>query len=120
MLIQYKKDYEKTARGLLSYLPDFKNIENLKEEIRLNEQDNEFVLFLYSNNQQNMVGVLGTQITNQFIVIRYLSLAPGFREISYEQKILLELKKEYPDKRITALPEYANLLKTIEEDNEEE
>ncbi len=36
------------------------------------------------------------------------------------KKILLELKKEYPDKRITALPEYANLLKTIEEDNEEE
>ncbi|KAA8803750.1 reductase, partial [Lactobacillus crispatus] len=24
MLIQYKKDYEKIAMGLLSYLPDFK------------------------------------------------------------------------------------------------
>lgn len=45
MLIQYKKDYEKTAMGLLSYLPDFKNIENLKEEISLNQEDNDFVLF---------------------------------------------------------------------------
>ncbi len=35
MLIQYKKDYEKIAMGLLSYLPDFKNIENLKRLIRM-------------------------------------------------------------------------------------
>ena len=36
MLIQYKKDYEKTAMGLLSYLPDFKNIENLYDSIEYN------------------------------------------------------------------------------------
>lgn len=117
MLIQYKKDYEKTAMGLLSYLPDFKNIENLKEEIRLNQEDNDFLLYLYRNNQNNIVGVLGVQISNQFVVIRYLSLAPGFREISYEREIVNELKHEYPDKRITAVPEYTNLLKTVE-DNE--
>ena len=79
MLLQYKKDYEKTAMGLLSYLPDFKNIENLKEEINLNQEDNDFVLFLYRNDQNNVVGVLGTQMTDKSIIIRYLSLAPGFR-----------------------------------------
>ena len=78
MLIQYKKDYEKTAMGLLSYLPDFKNIENLKEEISLNQEDNDFVLFLYRNEQNNVVGVLGTQMTDKFIIIRYLSLAQVF------------------------------------------
>ena len=46
-----------------------------------------------------------------------MSLATGFREISYERKIVDELKHEYPDKRITAVPEYTNLLKTVEEDN---
>lgn len=114
MLIQYKKDYEKTAMGLLSYLPDFKNIENLKEEISLNQEDNDFVLFLYRNKQNNIVGVLGTQITDKFIVIRYLSLAPSFREISYEKDIFAELKNEYPNKRITAVPEYTKLLKAVE------
>ena len=79
MLIQYKKDYEKTAMGLLSYLPDFKNIENLKEEINLNQKDNDFILFLYRNDQNNVVGVLGTRMTDKFIIIRYLSLAPGSR-----------------------------------------
>ena len=118
MLIQYKKDYEKTAMGLLSYLPDFKNIENLKEEVGLNQEDNDFLLYLYRNKQNNIVGVLGTHVTKQFVVIRYLSLAPGFREISYEKEIVSELKNEYPDKRVTAVPEYTNLLKTVEEDNE--
>lgn len=116
MLIQYKKDYEKTAMGLLSYLPDFKNIENLKEEISLNQEDNDFVLFLYRNKQNNVVGVLGTQMTDKFIIIRYLSLAPGFREISYEKDIFAELKNEYPNKRITAVPEYTDLLKAVEAD----
>ena len=55
MLIQYKKDYEKTAMGLLSYLPDFKNIENLKEEVGLNQEDNDFLLYLYRNKQNNML-----------------------------------------------------------------
>ena len=73
MLIQYKKDYEKTAMGLLSYLPDFKNIKNLNEEISLNQEDNDFMLYLYRNEQNNIVGVLGTQISDQFVVIRYLS-----------------------------------------------
>ena len=36
MLAEYKKDNEKTAMGLLSYLPDFKNLQNLQEEIQLN------------------------------------------------------------------------------------
>lgn len=58
MLIQYKKDYEKIAMGLLSYLPDFKNIENLREEIELNQNESDFILYLYRNEQDNMVGVL--------------------------------------------------------------
>ena len=49
-----------------------------KEEISLNQEDNDFVLFLYRNKQNNVVGVLGTQMTDKFIIIRYLSLAPGF------------------------------------------
>lgn len=103
--------------GLLSYMPDFKNLENLKEEMALNQEDNDFLLYLYRNEQNNIVGVLGTQLANQFVVIRYLSLAPGFREPQYEKEIIAELKNEYPDKRITAMPEYSRLLKMVEKDN---
>lgn len=75
--------------GLLSYLPDFKNIENLKEEITLNQDENDFILYLYRNSQNNMVGVIGTQVSNQFVIIRYLSLAPGFVRLVMNGKLLM-------------------------------
>ncbi len=118
MLIQYKKDYEKTAMGLLSYLPDFKNIKNLNEEISLNQEIMTLCVSLPAMTN-NIVGSLGTQIFGSFVVIRYLSLAPGFREIKYEKDILNELKNEYPKKRVTAVPEYTNLIKTVEQKNEQ-
>lgn len=118
MLIQYKKGYEKTAMGLLSYLPDFKNLNNLKDEIKLNQKDPDFQLYLYRNKESNIVGVLGTQNANNFVVIRYLSLAPGFREEKYERQILVELQENNPDTKISALPEYTYLLKFIKKNHD--
>ena len=113
MLIQYKKDFEKTAMGLLSYLPDFKNIDNLTEEIKLNEKDNNFVLYLFRNNEGNIVGVIGTEEENNFIIVRYISLAPGFREKKYEKKVINNLQDNNPNMTISALPEYTYLLKLL-------
>ena len=113
MLVQYKKDYEKTAMGLLSYLPDFKNFANLKDEMKLINDDTEFNLLLFRNKEANVVGVVGIQSAGLFIVIRYLSLAPGFREEKYEKEILQELKESHPKKKIAALPEYTYVLKLV-------
>ncbi len=113
MLIEYRKDYEKIAMGLLSYLPDFKNLHNLREEIKLNESNNDFELYLFRNSESNIIAVLGTQNDGDFIIIRYLSLAPGFREEKYEGKILHELKDNNPKKRITSTPECTYLLKYL-------
>lgn len=121
MLIQYKKDYEKIAMGLLSYLPDFSNLNNVREEIKLNQEtDNDFQLYLFRNQEGNMVGVLGTQVDRHFVVIRYLSLAPGFREEKYERRILKELREDFPQQRITAVPDYSYLIKLLGKKNEQE
>lgn len=119
MLIQYKKDFEKTAMGLLSYLPDFKNLANLKDEMKLNESDNDFQLYLYRDDDSNIVGVIGTQNTEQFVIIRYLSLAPGYRDENTEKKILADLQDNSPKKKIAALPEYMYLLKLGSQKDEE-
>lgn len=97
--------------GLLSYLPDFKNFDNLKDEIKLCQENKDFVLLLYRNSEGNIVGVVGVQETENFIVIRYLSLAPGFRDESYQREIMQELSEINHQKKITALPEYSYLLK---------
>ena len=113
MLIPYKKDYEKTAMGLLSYLTDYKNLKNLKDEMDLLNGDNEFGLYLYRNEYNNIVGVVGTQETEHFIIVRYLSLAPGFRDEENQRKLLNELADAHAKKRVTAIPECTYLLKLL-------
>ena len=45
MLYKYKSDYEKIAMGLLSFIPDLKEIANLKTEIEWYEADSSHVLY---------------------------------------------------------------------------
>ena len=54
---------------------------------------------------------MGIQLLEHFVLIRYLSLAPGFRNHEYEQAIMKDLREEFPKKRLTALPDYSYLFK---------
>ncbi|WEV71576.1 reductase [Lactobacillus sp. ESL0785] len=120
MLIECKNDKEKVAMGLLSYLPDFKNLANLKDEIALNKNSSEFQLYLYRGDDANFVGVIGTQNNAAFVIIRYLSFAPDYRSHKYEAAAIRELAASNPKKKITALPEYTYLLKYLTENNNNE
>lgn len=80
MISKYKKDYEKTVMGYLSYLPDFKNIKNLQEEMKLYTSDsNQFEVLIYQQDG-NARGIVGIQEEKHFIIIRYLSLDPTMRD----------------------------------------
>ena len=89
--------------GYLSYLPDFKNIKNLQEEMKLYTSDsNQFEVLIYKQ-KGNARGIIGIQEEKDFIIIRYLSL-----------------KHLYPDKMITTLPDWAFLLSYLKEDKTDE
>ena len=123
MLSKYKKDYEKTVMGYLSYLDDFKNLENLKEEMQLyttsDKENEQFEVLLFSGKNQDIRGIIGVQSVSSCIVIRYLSLDPSYRNNETRQIIMKELKQYYPKQKITTLPDYAYLLPFLRsEDNE--
>lgn len=99
--------------GLLSYLPEFKNLDNLKEEIKLNKTSSEFQLYLYREKEANFIGVIGTQNDDHFIIVRYVSLEPDYRQAKYESRIIQELASSYPNKKITAVPEWIYLIKYL-------
>ncbi|WEV37852.1 reductase [Lactobacillus sp. ESL0677] len=120
MLIECKSDKEKVAMGLLSYLKDFKNLANLKDEINLNKTSSEFQLYLYRENNANFIGVIGTQNDANFIIIRYLSFAPDYRSPKYEAEAVRELAASNPNKRVMALPDWTHLLKYLTENKNHE
>ncbi|GFZ26972.1 reductase [Lactobacillus corticis] len=118
MLIPYKQDLEKTVMGLLSYLPDLKNIDNLKSEMALINGNNDFELYVYQASDGNKVGVIGVQTSDQFVVIRYLSLLPAYRDDKHRQIVVNELEQEKNGLRISAVPDYTYLLKFVNKNNE--
>ncbi|GHV99899.1 reductase [Lactobacillus nasalidis] len=116
MLVPYKKDYEKVAMGLLSYLPDFKNLQNLQEEMQLYAADPAHRLYLYRDQEQNIVGLVGCEIGSGCQVLRYLSLAPGFRDDEHFTRLMQELKQESGKLKLLTVPEYTYLLKYLKND----
>lgn len=120
---KYKKDYEKTVMGYLSYLDDFKNLENLKEEMQLyttlDDENDQFEVLLFSGKNQDIRGLVGVQSGPGCIVIRYLSLDPGYRNDETRRMIMHELKQYYPKQKIATLPDYTYLLPFLREENNE-
>ena len=89
MLIQFKKDYEKIAMWLLSYLPDFKNIENLKEEITLIQDENEvrdpLILQVGKSDEHIFLNNRGKKITRQAIwqmIKKYCQMAAITKDVT--------------------------------------
>ena len=120
MISKYKKDYEKTVMGYLSYLPDFKNIKNLQEEMKLYTSDsNQFEVLIYQQDG-NARGIVGIQEEKDFIIIRYLSLVPTMGDEKTKQLVMNDLKHLYTDKMITALPNWASLLNYLKENKTDE
>ena len=115
MLSKYKKNFEKQVMGYLSYLPDFKNIQNLTDEMKLyNDENNQFEVLTYTNQDKNCIGIVGVQVTEHFVIIRYLSLAPSYRSTNVTKSIIKELLGMYPDKKLSTLPNWTYLLKYAE------
>ena len=76
MISKYKKDYEKTVMGYLSYL---------QEEMKLYTSDsNQFEVLIYQQDG-NARGIVGIQEEKDFIIIRYLSLDPTMRDEKTKQ-----------------------------------
>ena len=63
--------------GLLSFIPDLKEFANLKTEIEWYEADSSHVLYLWKNENRDFVGVLGTEINEDFIMVRQIAVTPN-------------------------------------------
>jgi riboflavin biosynthesis RibT protein len=99
MLIKYKKMYEKFAMGLLSFMPEEKEIKKLQNTMKLYETDENSQLFLWKD--EDIVGVIGADFSNETtIIIKHISVNPSFRHQGIGKAMVKELKEMFPDKEI--------------------
>jgi riboflavin biosynthesis RibT protein len=86
MLVPYKKEHEKIAMGLLSFMPGEKKIKKLQQTVDHYETDPDCQLFLWK--QEAFVGVIGVEKSQDSYVLKDLSVNPSYRNEGVATKMI--------------------------------
>ena len=103
MLIRYKKALEKIAMGLLSFMPNEKDVKKLTETIHSYENDDNWVLYLWKKNDE-YVGIVGLVTDeNNTATIQHVSVVPSYRGEGVAKEMLQEIGElgQYENVRAT-------------------
>ena len=103
MLIRYKKALEKIAMGLLSFMPNEKDVKKLTETIHSYENDDNWVLYLWKKNDE-YVGIVGLVIDeDNTATIQHVSVVPSYRGEGVATEMLQEVAElgQYESVRAT-------------------
>ncbi|MHC0036059.1 GNAT family N-acetyltransferase [Pseudoneobacillus sp. C159] len=99
MLIRYKKTFEKIAMGLLSFMPNEKDLKKLQQSMKNYEMDDSWQLFLWK--EEDIIGLIGVTLLNEnSYEIQHISVNPSHRNQGIGKKMVYAIKELYPDKSI--------------------
>lgn len=95
MLIRYKKNWEKIAMGLLSFMPYQKDVKKLQHTINEYETNENWHLYLWRQDD-DVLGAIGLKIKdNMSAIIQHISVNPSHRNIGIGKKMVTEIKSMY-------------------------
>ncbi len=100
MLIRYKKTLEKIAMGLMSFMPNEKDLKKLQQTMKEYEAEENRQLFLWK--EEDIIGLLGIlfHADQNAIEIQHISVNPSHRHQGVGKRMVKSLKEMYPDKEI--------------------
>ncbi|ASN05467.1 GNAT family N-acetyltransferase [Virgibacillus necropolis] len=97
MLIRFKKNLEKIAMGLLSFMPEEKEVKKLQQTIKEYETNPNWHLYLWKD--EDVIGTIGVRIEDDInAVIQHISVSPSHRNLGIGKKMVNEVNKVYQDK----------------------
>ncbi|WP_188453749.1 GNAT family N-acetyltransferase [Virgibacillus oceani] len=97
MLIRYKKNLEKIAMGLLSFMPEEKDVKKLQQTIKEYETNPDWHLYLWKDD--DILGAIGLRIEDGInAVIQHISVNPSHRNSGIGKKMVGEVNRLYNDK----------------------
>ncbi|RHW39414.1 GNAT family N-acetyltransferase [Lysinibacillus yapensis] len=90
MLIRYKKSFEKIAMGLLSFMPQQKDVKRLMETIHAYEANEDWHLFLWKKDEE-YIGIVGVYDEGAVGIIQHITVVPSYRGEGIAKTMLREL-----------------------------
>src|SRR5690606_28816901 len=97
MLIRYKKAFEKIAMGLLSFMPNEKDIKKLQQTIKQYETEEDWLLFLWKEDD-SIVGLIGLhRLEENVFEIDHLSVNPSHRNQGIGKEMIRAVKDMFQE-----------------------
>ncbi|NLY79591.1 MAG: GNAT family N-acetyltransferase [Lysinibacillus sp.] len=90
MLVRYKKSLEKIAMGLLSFMPEEKDVKRLMETMQSYEQEENRQLYLWKKDEE-YVGIVGVIAEGSVATIQHITVVPSYRGEGIAKEMLKEL-----------------------------
>ncbi|GAE35839.1 GNAT family N-acetyltransferase [Halalkalibacter akibai] len=94
MLVPYKTTNQKIAMGLLSFMPEEKDVKKLLKTIERYDSDPNWKLYLWK--KEDFVGVIGIFIKEDRAYLEHVCVNPSFRHEGIGRAMLNELRRILP------------------------
>jgi len=101
MLIRYKKTFEKIAMGLLSFMPNERDLKILQQTMKQYENEDNLHLFLWKE-EEDIIGLMGVLFENEAIIIQHISVNPSHRHQGIGKAMVRSLHEMFPEKSLSA------------------
>ncbi|WP_416827076.1 GNAT family N-acetyltransferase [Ectobacillus polymachus] len=96
MLIRFKKNYEKIAMGLLSFMPTEKEVKKLQATVKEYETNEDWQLYLWKEDEA-VLGIIGTVKKEDGVVqIQHICVTPSHRHVGIGKKMVSEIRSMMP------------------------
>ncbi len=115
MLIRYKRNYEKIAMGLLSFMPNEKDLKKLQQTVKQYDTEPDYQLFLWKEDE-DIIGIIGLKMEDGIAELQHVSVNPSHRHQGIGKKMVDALKKVLKDEyKLTANEETHSFFERCEE-----
>ncbi|MFD2445914.1 GNAT family N-acetyltransferase [Bacillus sp. CGMCC 1.16607] len=117
MLIRYKKTFEKIAMGLLSFMPNEKDLKKLQQSMKNYEMEDSWQLFLWK--EEDIIGLIGVTFHDEnSFEIQHISVNPSHRKQGIGKKMVQAVKDLYPNKSMVTNALTESFIQKCEQDSE--
>jgi riboflavin biosynthesis RibT protein len=92
--------FEKIAMGLLSYMPNLKDLQKLQMTMNQYKTEQESQLYLWKE-EEGIIGLVGVLLVDQHqIQIKHISVSPSHRGNGVGKSMVRALKELHPEFRL--------------------
>lgn len=118
MLVKYRKDYEKIAMGLLSFLPELRDYDQLARAINFS-LDKDYQIYLWKDAEDNhFIGIIVVEVGERYVLVRHVSFTPAERSGKNVYALLTAVHEQYQDRRLMGTLSTQPLISNWERNNE--